>query len=1243
MKDYLGLLYNYFKELIKLGKYQAINLLKIKALTINYYMKKQPLFEFKRFHFRKRSFGIAAFIVLTLLTIQSSFAQQWSAIAQENDVTALASSYTSIAVLDDVPYVIFREGTPAVKVKKRNAVTGVWEQVGNDIGSNLVYARIYADKTNNLYVTYVDAANSNKLAVKTYNSTTNVWEALNGDSNNLYVSSGSVTNSNSKFTTTPRSSLAFDSTNKPYIAFGDNGTMTPFVKKFDGVSWVTVGSGALNAASIAVGVSLVIDEADVPWLVFCNLATTGASTGTMTLYQFTAGAWSAIATPSAIGGIRHTALAINSAGNPVIAFFDATSSTGSNRATVVEYNKTAATWGSLTRLGTKDSTNIILIKDVSGNLYCSFIDAVTSSFLNRGRVFKQLAGATAWTELKDPLLNGIDEPVNDLTIAVGNNPIKPYIVYTKTNLNSAITPVVRFFVTAIYTKAVTNITSTSASTGGDVASDGVSTITERGIVYGSAANPTVADTKIMDASAGLGSFTTSITGLSPATTYNVRAYSINSVGTVLYGANQVFNTLAPSADSVTIIDNGSSVVLNNGIVKATITKSNASVTSLIYNGLELIQGGYNGGSVYWSWNMPNYQNPSGCTYSLVTNPNANNFDSAEIKLHMTWDGTAATAAMDVDVYYSLQRNVSGLYASATLSHPATYPANPGGEWRMASYPNPRFDWLSVDSLRNLVIPSGSASTAVVSGAPPENFLITSGPFTNKYECKYDYSADFGAIDTWGWSSTADNVGLWVTAPSKEYYPGGPMKRELMCHLAPVMLNMLGGTHYGQGDETAVAAGEDWQKTYGPFLIYCNKVPAGTTNASIALWEDAKAKAKTEQAAWPFNWHNDPAYIQESGRGTVTGKLVINDSGNPAASAATMWIGLAIPPTGSGNATNFQAWSKNYQFWVKTDANGNFTIPHVLPGTYSLFAFGSGAIGQLSLSNYVMVTAANTTALGTVNWTPTRVAPTVWEIGTPDRTASEFKHGTDWWTSNTYPNPNWAKFMDYITEFPSDVNFTVGQSNIATDWNYVQPSSNNVPISNPTWNVNFDLATAPVAGSTASVYVALAANFSAALILNVNGTNVTSPTTGMIPGNDTNAMIRKGIHGAFAEVRFNFPASNLHVGANKISFSLRKVGGASSGEVMYDYLRLEASGSTLSVDSFVKSDAVKAYPNPTNNIVTVTIPETAVLEKIMVYNNLGQVVSVEAKNTVSIANLNSGSYYFLIITSTGNYVKKIIKL
>jgi hypothetical protein len=179
-------------------------------------MKKQLLFEFTQFLFRKMSFGIAAFTVFTLMTMQSSFAQQWNILGQENDISAVASSYTSIAVLNDVPYVVFREGIgPVVMVKKRNSATGAWEQVGDNIGSNLTYTRIYLDKVNNLMVTYVDAGNGNKLAVKIYNSSTNVWEALNGEVNNLYVSTGSVTFTESRFSSTPRSSLAFDSDNKP--------------------------------------------------------------------------------------------------------------------------------------------------------------------------------------------------------------------------------------------------------------------------------------------------------------------------------------------------------------------------------------------------------------------------------------------------------------------------------------------------------------------------------------------------------------------------------------------------------------------------------------------------------------------------------------------------------------------------------------------------------------------------------------------------------------------------------------------------------------------------------------------------------------------------------------------------------------------------------------------------------------------------------------------------------------------
>lgn len=518
-------------------------------------MKKQLLIKFMQFPFRKMSFGMAALAVLTLLTVQSSFAQQWTVLGQENDVSAVASSYTSIAVLNDVPYVVFREGTgPVVKVKKRNTATGVWEQFGNDIGANLTYSRILLDKTNQFYVTYVDAGNGNKLAVKKYSSETDTWEPLNNDTNNLYVSTGSVTNGVGQLSSTPRSSLAFDSDNNPYIAFGDNGTLTPFVKKFDGTSWVTVGAASVNAGSIAIGVSLVLDEADVPWLVFCGLGTTSSTTGTMTLYNFTAGVWTTVATPSAIGGIRHTSMVLNSAGNLVIAFFDATGSTpgpsGGNRATIVEYNKSGATWSGLVRLGTRDSPNISLIKDVSGNLYCSFIDKVSSSsYVQNARVFKQLAGATAWTEMRDPAVTrGIDEPVDYLTIAAGS--VYPFVVYTKTNSSSIVTPIVRNYVPApppavLTTNAVSNITTTSADAGGNITSDGGTAITERGIVYSTNSNPTVANTKVVDVGTGTGGFTVAIPGLSPATLYYMRAYAINGGGTsTTYGDNVRVNTLA---------------------------------------------------------------------------------------------------------------------------------------------------------------------------------------------------------------------------------------------------------------------------------------------------------------------------------------------------------------------------------------------------------------------------------------------------------------------------------------------------------------------------------------------------------------------------------------------------------------------------------------------------------------------------------------------------------------------------
>jgi len=95
----------------------------------------------------------------------------------------------------------------------------------------------------------------------------------------------------------------------------------------------------------------------------------------------------------------------------------------------------------------------------------------------------------------------------------------------------------------VTTTPVTGITTSTATSGGNVESDGGSSVTARGVCWSTTANPTITDTKTTDGS-GTGTFSSSITGLTASTTYHVRAYATNSSGTA-YGNDVSFVTSAP--------------------------------------------------------------------------------------------------------------------------------------------------------------------------------------------------------------------------------------------------------------------------------------------------------------------------------------------------------------------------------------------------------------------------------------------------------------------------------------------------------------------------------------------------------------------------------------------------------------------------------------------------------------------------------------------------------------------------
>jgi len=102
------------------------------------------------------------------------------------------------------------------------------------------------------------------------------------------------------------------------------------------------------------------------------------------------------------------------------------------------------------------------------------------------------------------------------------------------------TPVVMILPTVI-TAEVTEITDYSAQCGGEVINDGGAEVTERGICWNTDENPTLNDNHIA-AGLGLGIFTALMDSLQDNTTYHIRAYATNEVGTA-YGLDREFTTL----------------------------------------------------------------------------------------------------------------------------------------------------------------------------------------------------------------------------------------------------------------------------------------------------------------------------------------------------------------------------------------------------------------------------------------------------------------------------------------------------------------------------------------------------------------------------------------------------------------------------------------------------------------------------------------------------------------------------
>jgi rhamnogalacturonan endolyase len=630
--------------------------------------------------------------------------------------------------------------------------------------------------------------------------------------------------------------------------------------------------------------------------------------------------------------------------------------------------------------------------------------------------------------------------------------------------------------------------------------------------------------------------------------------------------------------AVTLTEDEQTYTLDNGIVAAQVAKASGDLVSLRYKNMEMLAtfldangkpdlqkdppghnpNGVNRGMTdhqygFWSHDAMGPRGTGDATAKVTIDPKTNNGQRAEVsvkgiskgRLMGTGPGAPQTGqfAADVEIRYTLNAGESGVYTYCTFDHPEDYPATAIGEARFCAKLNEAFDWLHAGEKYNKPYPKEQ----------------------QRGEDKYVYTTIQSQNPAFGWSSTTKNVGFFCINPSMEYMSGGPTKPEFLGHrdtnqiAAPCVLNYWRSSHYG-GAAVEVAAGEKWTKVIGPFLLYVN-----SGAEPLALYNDAKAHASKEIGKWPFDWVNAPNYVKRSDRLTVQGQLVLADPQAPSNRLANLHVGLTHaawptnPGSGPGGAQvpprtiDWQQDAKYYQFWIRGNEDGSFSIPNVNPGTYTLRAIADGVLGELAKAD-VTINGSGKVDLGKISWTPVRKGKQLWDIGIPNRNASEFFKG------DAYAEMDIA--LQYAKLFPNDITYTIGTSDFRKDWFYAHVPHNTDPEARvaPFFGIRgkdgeaaprtivFTLPETPKGKAT--LRLAISGGGARSISVKVNDQPAGEVTRLIGDG----AITRHQIQGIWYEREVPFDAKLLKQGENRLVLTVPPAN-VNNG-VLYDYLRLE---------------------------------------------------------------------------------------
>ncbi|KAF8606877.1 galactose mutarotase-like protein [Ceratobasidium sp. AG-I] len=632
-------------------------------------------------------------------------------------------------------------------------------------------------------------------------------------------------------------------------------------------------------------------------------------------------------------------------------------------------------------------------------------------------------------------------------------------------------------------------------------------------------------------------------------------------------------TATISLGALTVTETSTAIQLSNDKLSASMAKSSGVVTTISLNGQNLIGTG-RGLYLDCSCTPAGFYTP-GTSSPIVTSFSGN--DSSGV----AWGGfmlqdTYPTTGQMFQQYWFLRDGETGLHSfSRAAYHNSTTPfLRDFREFRTLFRPTSKL-WthMSTNQRHWAPLPSAEAiaNQVVVQDATWYLGNTTTDPYVQQ---EADYFTKYSFADSWrdhkahglyadGSTSNGTNYGAWLVMNARDTYFGGPIHTDLT--VDGITYNYIISNHHGDGTPNIT---NGFDRTFGPFYYYFNS----GNNASLqSLRDDAERYANPE---WNAAFYDSiashvPNYVTTSHRGTFSLKVNI-----PVGAKNTIAILSQNGVDPQDNAEDISA----YQYWGNVSRSGRLNIPRVKEGIYRLTIYADGIFGQYEEDNIVI--SAGKTNQHSVKWTPESSGSEIWRVGTPDKTAGEFRHGFAGDPSHPlHPEEYriyWGQW-DFPTDFPNGVNYTVGVSDASKDWNYVHwsvfgPSytrSTAVKTNMNNWTINFE-HTAPIpTNATGTLTIQLAGAKSSSTNTDIVPPGSNSKFTLQAIMNDQtplnfdilwyqsgNCAVRSGVSCYNLAKKLPFSGSWLKQGWNKLVLSLPYNKGAVY--VQYDAIRLELS-------------------------------------------------------------------------------------